>query len=36
MDPAHKGHLGKLRATLWGIHPITKIEVFRDGKWVEW
>jgi hypothetical protein len=36
LDPVHKGHLGKLRATLWEIHPITKIEVFRDGKWVEW
>ncbi len=36
MDPVHKGHLGKYRATLWEIHPITKIEVFRNGKWIEW
>lgn len=34
-DPEHPNHLGKYRATLWEIHPITKIEVFRDGKWVE-
>lgn len=32
-DPAHPGHLGRFRATLWEIHPITRIEVFRDGQW---
>lgn len=36
MDPVHKGHLGKYRATLWEIHPITKIEVFKNGVWKEW
>ena len=36
MDPVHKGHLGKYRATLWEIHPITKIEVFKNGAWKEW
>jgi hypothetical protein len=36
MDPVHKGHLDKFRVTLWEIHPITKIEVFKNGQWTEW
>ena len=35
-DPVHKGHLGTYRATLWEIHPITKIEVFHNGQWQPW
>jgi hypothetical protein len=35
VDPEHRAHLGKYRSTLWEIHPITKIEVFKDGKWVD-
>jgi hypothetical protein len=35
LDPEHRAHLGKYRSTLWEIHPITKIEVFRDGQWVD-
>ena len=35
LDPEHTAHIGKYRSTLWEIHPITKIEVFRDGKWVD-
>jgi hypothetical protein len=35
-DPVHKGHLGTYRQTLWEIHPITKIEVFKNGQWVSW
>ena len=34
LDPEHRAHLGKYRSTLWEIHPITRIEVFRDGQWV--
>ena len=34
LDPEHRAHLGKYRATLWEIHPITKIEVFQDGQWI--
>jgi hypothetical protein len=34
LDPEHRAHLGKFRDTLWEIHPITKIEVFQDGRWV--
>jgi hypothetical protein len=32
-DPEHRNHLGKYRATLWEIHPITKIEVWRNDRW---
>jgi len=32
-DPEHRNHLGKYRATLWEIHPITRIEVWRNGRW---
>jgi hypothetical protein len=34
-DPDHPNHLGKYRSTLWEIHPITKIEVLKDGAWVD-
>jgi len=35
-DPQHTNHLNKYRATLWEIHPITKIEVWDEDadKWV--
>jgi len=36
LDPVHKAHLGKYRSTLWEIHPITKIEVFKNGQWKDW
>jgi hypothetical protein len=35
LDPEHRAHLGRYRSTLWEIHPITKIEVFQDGHWVD-
>ena len=35
LDPEHRAHLGKYRSTLWGIHPVTKIEVFKGGPWVD-
>lgn len=35
-DPSHRGHMGKYRKSMWEIHPITKIEVFKNGKWAEW
>jgi len=34
-DPEHREQLGRFRNTLWEIHPITKIEVFKDGGWVD-
>ena len=35
-DPSHGPHMGKHRKSMWEIHPITKIEIFREGKWVEY
>ena len=35
LDPEHKAHLGLYRQTLWEIHPITRLEVFQNGKWVD-
>ncbi len=34
LDPEHRAHLGKYRSTLWEVHPVTKIEVFKNGQWV--
>jgi hypothetical protein len=36
LDPVHKAHLGVYRFTLWEIHPVTKIEVFRNNAWTTW
>lgn len=33
-DPEHPDQIGKTRGTLWEIHPVTRIEVLRDGRWV--
>jgi hypothetical protein len=33
-DTEHRNHLGKYRSTLWEVHPITKMEVFKGGNWV--
>ena len=35
LDPEHRNMVGKYRGTIWEIHPITKIEVFKDGQWVD-
>ena len=34
-DPAHRNHLGRYRKTLWEIHPVTRIEVWQGGSWVD-
>jgi hypothetical protein len=33
-DPEHPDQIGNTRGTIWEIHPIMKIEVQRNGKWV--
>jgi hypothetical protein len=35
LDPEHKNHLGVHRSTLWEIHPIMKIELFKNNAWVD-
>jgi hypothetical protein len=35
LDPEHRAHLGKLRSTLWEVHPVMQIEVFKDGQWLD-
>ncbi len=35
LDPDHRNHLHKFRSTLWEIHPITRIEVFKGGDFVD-
>jgi len=36
LDPEHQDMINSgLRSTLWEIHPITKIEVWDNGSWVD-
>ena len=35
LDPEHPDQLGKTRGTLWEIHPVMRIEVRHDGRWVQ-
>ncbi len=34
-DPAHRSHLRRYRKTLWEIHPVTRMEVWHEGSWVD-
>jgi hypothetical protein len=34
-DPSHANHLRKFRVSMWEVHPVTRIEVFRRGVWVD-
>jgi uncharacterized protein YgiM (DUF1202 family) len=34
-DPDHPDQVGKTRGTTWEIHPVTRIEVFRNGAWTD-
>ncbi|MDQ2744448.1 MAG: hypothetical protein M3Z66_19450 [Chloroflexota bacterium] len=35
LDNRHDSAVEKIRATLWEIHPVTRIDVWRGGRWVE-
>jgi hypothetical protein len=34
-DPEHRAMVGSLRSSMWEIHPITKIEVWKGSAWVD-
>ena len=35
-DPDHRPHIRQgYRFTMWELHPVTRIEIFRDGAWVD-
>jgi Bacterial SH3 domain len=34
-DFEHTGVIGTQRATVWEVHPVTRIEVQRNGQWVD-
>lgn len=34
-DSEHIGVIGTQRATVWEVHPITKIEIQQNGQWVD-
>jgi hypothetical protein len=33
-DQEHNEQVGKTRGTLWEVHPVTRVQVLEDGKWV--
>lgn len=35
LDPEHPDQVGKTRGTIWELHPVTKVEVFRGGTWID-
>jgi uncharacterized protein YgiM (DUF1202 family) len=35
LDPDHANMVGSARGTIWEIHPITKIEVWKSGAWAD-
>jgi hypothetical protein len=34
-DPSHANHLRRYRVSMWEVHPVTRIEVFRRGAWAD-
>jgi hypothetical protein len=34
-DSEHTGEIGSARATVWEVHPITKIEIQVNGAWTD-
>ncbi len=35
LDPEHADMVGSARGTIWEVHPITKIEMWKNGAWVD-
>ena len=36
LDQEHPEQVGKSRATLWEIHPVMHVQLWRGDSWVEW
>jgi hypothetical protein len=34
LDPEHPDQVGKTRATIWEIHPVMRVDVQQNGRWV--
>ena len=34
-DFEHVGAIGTQRATVWEVHPVTRIQVQRNGQWID-
>ncbi len=34
-DPDHANHLGTFRRSMWELHPVTRIELFVAGRWID-
>jgi hypothetical protein len=34
LDPEHPDQVGKTRATIWEIHPVMRVDVQQNGKWI--
>ncbi len=34
LDPEHPDDVGKIRASLWEIHPVMQVTVWKDNQWV--
>lgn len=34
LDPEHPDQIGKTRGTIWEIHPVMKMEVQENGRWI--
>lgn len=34
LDPEHPDQIGKTRGTIWEVHPVMKMEVQENGRWI--
>ncbi len=35
LDPERPDQVGETSGTIWELHPVTKVDVFRYGRWVD-
>lgn len=34
-DPDHRADIGRRRFTMWELHPVTRIELFANNRWID-